>query len=92
VVEIAQNWGVVSNPGTVPCCSANGHFEIIRYSDKNEIFSGRQYSPTPNIGDSSGYIIVGENKVVGKVINSTGYELKLVELLKKARQKINPSF
>jgi hypothetical protein len=35
--------------------------------------------------DSSGCIIVGENKVVGKVINSTGYELKLVELLKKAK-------
>jgi hypothetical protein len=32
--------------------------------------------------DSSGCIIVGENKVIGKVINSTGYELKLVELLK----------
>jgi hypothetical protein len=32
--------------------------------------------------DSSGCILVGENKVVGKVINSTGYELKLVELLK----------
>jgi hypothetical protein len=37
-------------------------------------------------GDSSGCIIVGENKVVGKVINSTGYELKLVELLKKAKE------
>ena len=32
--------------------------------------------------DSSGCIIVGENKVVGKVINSTYYESKLVELLK----------
>ena len=32
--------------------------------------------------DSSGCIIVGENKVVGKVINSTHHELKLVELLK----------
>jgi hypothetical protein len=34
--------------------------------------------------DSSGCIIVGENKVVGKVINSTPYETKLVELLKNA--------
>ena len=32
--------------------------------------------------DSSGCIIVGENKAVGKVINSTGYENRLVELLK----------
>ena len=32
--------------------------------------------------DSSGCILVGENKVVGKVINSTHYELELVKLLK----------
>lgn len=35
--------------------------------------------------DTSGCIIVGENKVVGKVINSTGYETKLVELLTKTQ-------
>lgn len=35
--------------------------------------------------DSAGCIIVGENKVVGKVINSTPYELKLTELLAKAQ-------
>ena len=32
--------------------------------------------------DTSGCIIVGENKIKGKVINSTYYEKKLVELLK----------
>lgn len=32
--------------------------------------------------DSCGCIVVGENKVKGKVINSTPYEKKLVELLK----------
>jgi hypothetical protein len=32
--------------------------------------------------DSSGCILVGENKVKGKVINSTKYEEKLVEILK----------
>ncbi|MEG0891653.1 MAG: DUF5675 family protein [Bacteroidales bacterium] len=31
--------------------------------------------------DSSGCILVGENKVKGKVVNSTGYEIKLVELM-----------
>lgn len=31
--------------------------------------------------DTAGCILVGENKVVGKVINSTGYELKLTELI-----------
>ena len=35
--------------------------------------------------DTSGCIIVGENKVVGKVVNSTGYELKLTEMLTKAQ-------
>jgi len=33
--------------------------------------------------DTSGCILVGENKEVGKVINSTEYELRLVKLLKK---------
>jgi hypothetical protein len=36
--------------------------------------------------DSSGCIIVGENKAVGRVINSTHYELKLVELLKREKE------
>ena len=31
--------------------------------------------------DTSGCILVGENKVVGKVINSTPYEEKLVKLI-----------
>lgn len=34
--------------------------------------------------DTSGCILVGENKEVGKVINSTPYELKLTKLLKQA--------
>jgi hypothetical protein len=38
-------------------------------------------------GDSSGCILLGENKVKGKVINSTGYETKLVELLITAQAK-----
>jgi hypothetical protein len=35
--------------------------------------------------DSSGCIIIGENKVVGKVINSTRYENELVNLLKNEK-------
>ena len=31
--------------------------------------------------DSAGCVILGENKVKGKVINSTPYEIKLVKLL-----------
>lgn len=31
--------------------------------------------------DTAGCILVGENKVVGKVINSTGYELKLTKMI-----------
>lgn len=34
--------------------------------------------------DTSGCILVGENKVVGKVINSTTYENKLVSILSEA--------
>ncbi|MDR2119780.1 MAG: DUF5675 family protein [Tannerella sp.] len=35
--------------------------------------------------DSSGCILVGENKVKGKVINSTQYEKRLVEILNEAQ-------
>ncbi len=34
--------------------------------------------------DSAGCILVGENKVVGQVINSTPYEVRIVELCKAA--------
>ena len=35
-----------------------------------------------SVKDTSGCILVGENKVKGMVLNSTPYEEKLVELLK----------
>lgn len=37
--------------------------------------------------DTAGCILVGENKAKGKVINSTGYEIKLTEMLERAMQK-----
>lgn len=37
--------------------------------------------------DTAGCILLGENKVKGKVINSTPYEIKLVELMKDARDR-----
>jgi hypothetical protein len=37
--------------------------------------------------DSSGCILVGENKVEGKVINSTQYENRLVEILTGAQNR-----
>ena len=37
--------------------------------------------------DSCGCILVGENKVVGKVINSTKYEKKLTQLLTEAQSR-----
>jgi hypothetical protein len=37
--------------------------------------------------DSSGCILVGENKVKGKVINSTPYEKRLVEILTGAQKQ-----
>lgn len=37
--------------------------------------------------DTSGCILVGENKVIGKVINSTKYETKLVSILTERQNK-----
>ena len=37
--------------------------------------------------DSAGCILVGENKVVGKVLNSTIYEKELVKMIKEAIAK-----
>jgi hypothetical protein len=37
--------------------------------------------------DSSGCILVGENKVKGKVINSTSYEKRLVEILTEVQEQ-----
>ena len=35
--------------------------------------------------DTAGCILVGENKVKGKVINSTPYELRLTEIIERAQ-------
>lgn len=37
--------------------------------------------------DTAGCILVGENKQPGCVINSTGYELKLTDMLERAMEK-----
>lgn len=37
--------------------------------------------------DTLGCILVGENKVKGKVLNSTGYEIKITNLLKDSQSK-----
>lgn len=37
--------------------------------------------------DTSGCILIGENKVKGKLINSTPYEVKLVKMMKEAASK-----
>lgn len=40
--------------------------------------------------DSAGCILVGENKVKGKVVNSTPYEKELVQILKEAQDRKEP--
>lgn len=40
--------------------------------------------------DSAGCILVGENKVKGKVINSTPYEKELVRILKEVQDRKEP--
>lgn len=51
------------------------HFEGIRIHRGN----------TPN--DTEGCLIPGENKEIGKVLNSTKYEVELTKLLKQAKLK-----
>lgn len=40
--------------------------------------------------DSGGCILVGENKVRGKVVNSTKYEIELTNILKNAQNRGEP--
>ena len=47
-------------------------------------FSGIRIHRGNTDKDTSGCILVGENKQPGRVINSTGYELRLTELIEKA--------
>ena len=47
-------------------------------------FSGIRIHRGNTNKDTSGCILVGENKQPGRVINSTGHELKLTEILERA--------
>ncbi len=48
---------------------------------------GTNYYIVQANGDSSGCIILGENKIKGKVIKSTPYEIDIVKRMKEAIAK-----
>lgn len=49
-------------------------------------FSGVLIHRGNSAEDTAGCILVGENKVRGRLVNSTGYELRLLELLERAQR------
>lgn len=49
-------------------------------------FSGVLIHRGNSAEDTAGCILVGENKVRGGLVNSTGYELRLLELLERAQR------
>lgn len=55
-------------------------------------FEGIRIHRGNTIKDTAGCILVGENKEVGKVINSTPYEQKITKLIKEATAKGSKCF
>lgn len=53
-------------------------------------FSGVLIHRGNSAEDTAGCILVGENKVRGRLVNSTGYELRLLELLERAQRSGEP--
>ena len=53
-------------------------------------FTGIRIRRGNSVRDTSGCVLVGENKMRGMVINSAKYELRLTDLLERAQERNEP--
>lgn len=91
-----------NNANNISCIPAGCYEVLLTYSAKFKRNlplvtgvpkrTGIRFHRGNKVSDSSGCILVGENKVKGMVLNSTTYEEKLVQLLKVAQSKGEKTF